>query len=134
MNWSFRIGKVPFVMILLLGPACGESGCVNTVEARVPSPNGRWEAVVYQRACGATTGPSAQVALVPKNEPLPDKPGNVFVSEDNPKVIAEWTDADALTVTYERASRVSRREALQAGVVIQYRTFPTDTSEASAPQ
>jgi len=44
--------------------------CGNEVKARVSSPDGSREAVVFQRDCGATTGFSTQVSVLNRGEPF----------------------------------------------------------------
>lgn len=97
---------------------CGESECRNTVTSRVAAPDGRHQAIAFERDCGATTAASAQVAVVNADEELPDDRANAFISEDNPKVELSWVSADSLVITYERAARITRREEEVNGVRI----------------
>ncbi len=57
-------------------------GCGNTVVKTTRSPNGRLDAVLFERGCGATTGFSTQISIMPAGE-LPDSGGNVFVTDDD---------------------------------------------------
>lgn len=117
-------GLILFASLLAL-PSCGESGCRNSVTSRVAAPDGRHQAIIFERDCGATTAASAQVAVVKTNGQLPDSPGNAFISEDNPKVEVSWLSADSLLITYEGAARVSRQQQRVGGVFIQFANFPT---------
>ncbi|HEY0281498.1 MAG TPA: hypothetical protein VGC27_02615 [Rhizomicrobium sp.] len=55
--------------------------CENTVVKSVVSPDGRHKAVLFQRNCGATTGFSSQVSIIPASLWLPDHSGNAFVAD-----------------------------------------------------
>ena len=94
---------------LLVGQAaaCGDP-CTNTERARVRSPDGRREAVVFGRACGARTGVSAQVALVAPGERAVGV-GNVFAAERDVPVAVRWEGATELVVRYRDAGEVGTR-------------------------
>jgi len=101
------------------------SMCGNREIARVTSPGGRLDAVLFERSCGATTGFSTQVAVVPVGKALADVGGNVFVADDDdgkapvagwggPPAPIEWRDGQSLIVHYARESRVfEQARALQ---------------------
>ena len=115
------------VLTLAWGGMCG-----NDVVARVPSPDGRLEAVVFQRDCGATTDFSTQVSVVRAGGSLPDAGGNLLVATGGPPgpgggpvVRAEWAGATRLRLRYYPGTHVVRaaREAL--GVRAEYEPLPT---------
>lgn len=92
------------VVTLLSG--CSDP-CTNSVLERMSSPSGGREAVVYIRACGATTGPSTNVAVLPSQGVEPNGVGNALVLKD-PVSMSErsgdtrirWVSADTLEVSY----------------------------------
>ena len=55
------------------GPLCG-----NTPIVEEPAPGGKFRAVVFERDCGATTGFSTNISIIPARSPLPNEQGNVF--------------------------------------------------------
>ncbi|MDO9472477.1 MAG: hypothetical protein Q7J28_05430 [Caulobacter sp.] len=57
-------------------------GCRNTVVSTARSPDGRLDAVLFERNCGATTGFSTQVSIMSVGE-LPEVSGNIFVTDDD---------------------------------------------------
>ena len=65
--------------------------CLNTELERHPSPDGRFDAVIFERGCGATTGFSTQVSVLPRREP-PEEAGNLFIATagDRPVVLGRW--------------------------------------------
>jgi hypothetical protein len=98
-------------VFLAIVAGCGDGGCINTVQQRVSAPGGRYDAVVFERGCGATTGPSGQVALLAANDSLPPGRGKVFISQDAPRITVVWRTPDSLVVTYDRAARITKRGA-----------------------
>ncbi len=109
---AIRPAVTSVVAALLVGQAaaCGDP-CTNTERARVRSPDGRREAVVFGRACGAKTGVSAQVAIVAPGE-RPVGVGNVFAAERDVPVAVRWEGATALVVRYRDAGEVGTRPQL----------------------
>ena len=84
---------------------CGNDELVETV-----SPNGKLKAVSFRRSCGATTGYSTHVAILPAAKRLPNEPGNTFVADDEVTVIARWLDDQQLIIS-GGATGAIRREA-----------------------
>ena len=99
------------LLLALPAAACGDP-CTNTERARVPSPDGRREAVVFGRACGAKTGVSAQVAQVAPGE-RPVGVGNVFAAERDVPVAVRWAGRDTLVVRYRDAGQVGTRPQIE---------------------
>ena len=94
--------------------------CTNDLIARIPSPDARYDAVVFQRDCGATTGFSTQVSILRSRDSLPsDSSGNVFVADTDhgkapagpgggPSVDVRWTSPDSLEIRRDPRTRVFR--------------------------
>ncbi len=120
------------VLLLLYLSACSPL-CENTVVARERDPSGRHEAVVFIRACGATTRNSTQVAIV-QRAAEPNGIGNVLVLDD-PVGVAEtpgltrlrWFGADTLEVGILSGRTVASRSEIVQGVKIVFTTY-TDSS------
>lgn len=111
--------------------AAGRGVCDNTPLAEVRSPSGTRKAVVFQRDCGATSGFSTQVSVLPAGEKLPNDGGNVFVADTDhgqapsgpgggPVVEVVWTAEDRLLIRHHRLARVFRSEARVGGVAVCY--------------
>lgn len=105
--------------------------CDNTPLAEVPSPSGAHKAVVFQRDCGATTGFSTQVSVLPAGEKPRDDAGNVFVADTDhgaapagpgggPVVEPVWLAEDRLLIRHHRLARVFRSEARAGSVAVAY--------------
>lgn len=85
---------------------------------------------MFQRDCGATTGFTTQVSILPLGE-NPERSGNVFVADDNhgaaqvgswggPWVRVNWRDASHLQVTYAKGSRVFDQTESIGGVTVSF--------------
>jgi hypothetical protein len=123
-----------------LSSACGASDlCGNKLVARVRSPGGTHDAVVFERDCGVTSGFSIQVSVLPAGSFFREQPsfwvstegGDALVVDDNrggvpigpgggPAVKVAWTDDAHVTLTYDPSARVFKAETRVAGVGIQH--------------
>ncbi len=93
--------------------------CENEEQSRTRSTDGKLEAVLFQRDCGATTPFTSQVSVVPAGAALGDEPGNVFTSDTNhgaapsaswggPPVTLRWLGPRHLLLTYHPRARIGR--------------------------
>jgi hypothetical protein len=110
------------------------SGCGNEGLRETPSPDGRFKAVIFQRDCGATTGFSTQVSVLPINQSLPNDYGNVFRADTDhgkapsgpgggPKVEVRWEGEKDLIVLYDERAKVFHRENLLKDITVRYETM-----------
>src|SRR6266542_2268090 len=101
--------------ILALAPSCAPMCGVSLVR-RVPSPDGRWEAVLFERDCGATTDFATHVSVLRTGAKLPNKQGNQFIADSDHgqaphvdgnviNVSSQWAGPDSLVVRYDRKAR-----------------------------
>ncbi len=58
--------------------------CGNEIMNETLSPDGHFKALVFQRDCGATTGFTTQISLLPSNVSLPNEAGNIFIVDGHP--------------------------------------------------
>jgi len=74
--------------------------CANSVVTSATSPNGKWEVVVFERNCGATTGFSSQISLIEAGEELDDEAGNIYIAEGYPKdYTVNWKSDDSVKIS-----------------------------------
>ncbi len=85
---------------------CAAPGCRNTIAARVPSPDGASDAVVFQRDCGGSAGASTGVAIVPHEADLPDMPTPVLTLAQPVRVTAAWASPAELRLAYPGGATV----------------------------
>jgi predicted small secreted protein len=132
-----------FILSCLLLLSAYSTGCLNHADGcgneilRVHySPTKKLKAVVFERDCGATTGFSTQISIMPANSDLPNDGGNAFVADTDhgkspsgpgggPPVEVEWKGENSLNIIYDNRARVLLRKDSQNGATITYseRTF-----------
>jgi hypothetical protein len=105
------------------------NGCANEIVGQSASPDGKWNAVVFDVDCGATTTNkelAPRVSILPANKPLSDRDsGNVFGAGNNGTVNnmivrVSWTAANELTIRYPARASVFRQESVYKDVKIKY--------------
>jgi hypothetical protein len=111
------------VALSVLAPilsGCTGDLCGNTVERTVPSPAGQTKAVVFIRDCGATTGFSTQVSVLPSGEELPNDRGNVLVLDGTVPIVLSWLSESSLAIGGIGNAKVFRQEAAVANTQVSY--------------
>jgi hypothetical protein len=104
--------------------------CSNDVVRRVPSSDGKLEAVIFVRNCGGTADYSTQVSLLSLDEKL-GRTGNLFVSDsdhqkavryirDSAWVDVRWLNNKHLLISYADKSRVFKSVLRMDDVDISY--------------
>jgi hypothetical protein len=108
--------------------------CGNEIVSRVASPTGDHDVIVFERACGATTGWSTHVSIVRRGSTFLEEPtamratqpGNALVIRaratrpgiDGIAVVPKWTDASHVTLEYETAASMSTIATVVDGITI----------------
>ena len=123
-------------MLAALSAACINitGDCGNEILKEIRSPTGKLKAVVFQRDCGATTGFSTHVSVLPSEQQLPHEGGNVFAADTDhgkapsgpgggPIVDVSWTNETELLVRYDKRARASQNQPALAKVHVRYETF-----------
>jgi hypothetical protein len=77
---------------------CHDDLCGNQVTQEVSSPSGNYRAIVFEFDCGATTGFSTQVSILPANKKLKNETGNIFAAEGDRGVPLDSRGAMGLKV------------------------------------
>ncbi len=101
--------------------------CANEIISESSSPDGVKRLVMFQRDCGATTGLSTHVSVLSASTPLPNKSGNLYVSDLNhgaapsgPAVKVAWVSNQSVVLTYHPMVRVFKSESEVDGVRASY--------------
>ncbi|MFY9554348.1 MAG: hypothetical protein WAV47_06460 [Blastocatellia bacterium] len=118
---------------VVLGTGCLSlaGGCGNEVIREIESPDKKHRVVVFQRDCGATTGFSTQVSILPGTTRLPEEGGNVFACDTDhgkaptgpgggPPVEIEWKGNDSLLITHDYRAGIFLSADSSGGVKIIY--------------
>jgi hypothetical protein len=90
---------------------------------RLRSPDGRYDAVVYEFDCGATTGFATHIAIVRSGLSVPNHPGNVTIMDGIVKVQLQWHGRDSLTLSYDDRAEVIGKPNEVRGVRIVYQAL-----------
>ena len=61
-----------------------------SVYQEVASPNNVYKAVEFSRDGGATTGFNTQISIIKAGKKLPDKPGNIYISDGRAFITFMW--------------------------------------------
>ncbi|MBO9664790.1 hypothetical protein [Dokdonella sp.] len=107
-----------FLLVLGLAACSDEDMCGNEIVTSVASPSGILRAVVFTRDCGATTGYSTQLSILPAAEALPRDGGNTLILDDQIPLTVRWISDTELLVKGIGSAKVFRREQSVAGVQV----------------
>ena len=129
MGGWWRMFRAAILAAAALAAACNPA--TNTPISVVRSPDGRHEAVLFERNAGATTGFSTQISIVAADE-RPAGGGNAFIADDDngrakaagwggPYASMAWLGTQQLEISYDRDARLFRNEQRVEGVQVTYR-------------
>lgn len=94
--------------------------CRNTVISSTVSPDGNWNAVLFERNCGTTTDYSTQISLLNRDKTLGDETGNLFISEGYPNDYAiRWVSNTSLLISGVKG-QIIKQEYGTGGVDVRY--------------
>lgn len=115
--------KRPILVSLLLALSVflgGCHSCENDISNSIVSPAGKLKVVVFNRSCGATTGFSTQVSIIPTSSSLLEDSGNILILDGAiPLKVVWWSDAE-LHVSGLGSAKVFKRAASVPDVLIRY--------------
>lgn len=94
--------------------------CGNDEVREVVSPDGKFKAVKFRRSCGATTGYSTHVSILPASRQIPNKAGNILVVEDEPTIAIRWIDDRHLAISKGEAKTTFLQLPAFQGIQITY--------------
>ena len=95
--------------------------CGNEVIEVVRSPDAKWDAVLFERSCGPTTGFSSQISLLEAGRGLRNRSGNIYVADGYPNdYTLQWVSNDLLEVSGGSGRRF-KAETEYSGISVSYR-------------
>lgn len=108
--------------------------CANEELTVALSPDKKMKAIVFQRDCGATSGFSTQVSLLPASETLKNEGGNVFSADTDhgrapsgvgggPELKISWRGNSELHIEHHRNARIFANESAFGNIQISYGKF-----------
>ena len=144
MRWKRALAWATLAIVMVIGSCATlldqllpNDLCATEIFIKMRSPSGKLTAVVYEIDCGATTGFSRQVVIVPTSERRIDPqtlPHGFFavslgsavdarLSMRDSLVDLSWLSEDRLDIAYPAGSRLIRSAARSDGVDMTYRTY-----------
>jgi hypothetical protein len=112
---------LPAIILLALSIALsGCDPCGNEISQTFASPSGKLKAVVFNRDCGATTGFSTQVSIIPSSESLPGAGGNTLILDGTVPLKVEWRSDSELHLSGLGAAKIFLQSPSTAGVSVSY--------------
>jgi hypothetical protein len=113
----------PFVSLLTLVLVSGCTDlCGNDPLHGEESPDKSRLAVAFVRSCGATTGFSSHVSIVPRNKPIPNEPGNILVVEGKQPISVKWRSNSELEIEIPRETKIHKQTESLGEVSIKYKS------------
>ena len=108
--------------------------CSNVLLNEVRSPSVKLKAAIFRRDCGATTGFSTQVSILPADKKLPNEGGNIFVADTDhgkapsgpgggPEVEARWISENELLIKHDSRAGVFHSQHVLENVTIRYEHY-----------
>lgn len=113
---------LPFIWFFLL-IALGPDLCANQIYQEVYSADRTLKAVVFQRDCGATTGFSTQVSVLPAGETLGnDVAGNLYIANGRPvdsRLLLQWSSQRSMLIQGHVTDAI-KQEKMIGDVAVSY--------------
>ena len=108
-----------FFLLIALWPDL----CVNQIYQEVYAPDRTLKALVFQRDCGATTGFSTQVSVLPAGETLGnDVAGNLYIANGHPadsRLLLQWSSSRSLLIQGHVTDAI-KQETMIEDVAVSY--------------
>lgn len=113
-----QISILIFISILLL--QCNFSLCGNEVLQEIPNTSKTLKAIKFSRDCGATTGFSTQVSILPYGSRLKDEPGNTFIINGQNTCETKWITNSEIEIHYNKYEQIFKNDSIVNGVKISF--------------
>lgn len=98
--------------------------CSNEIFNEAMGPDRKLKAIVFQRDCGATTGFSTQISLIPSDYQLKDdEGGNVFIVDGHPQdheIQLIWRSPNQLLISNASGLHPKKKKEKFKNVTISY--------------
>jgi hypothetical protein len=71
--------------------------CRNEIISRIEQPSKAYDLIHFRRNCGATTGYSYHLSIIKHGKVLPNKPGNIYISNND--FTANWNNNISIMIS-----------------------------------
>ncbi len=123
MTQTLKLLKISSLVFMIAG--CSLYDCGNDIYQRLDSRDRSYKILKYSRDCGATTGVSTQISLLPfKKELSNEESGNVFVCDayiSDSMVKVQWVDDSSVLIIYNKGLEVFKKNSTINGITIKYK-------------
>ncbi|WPP49079.1 hypothetical protein [Catalinimonas niigatensis] len=129
-----------FGLLTCVGVAVDDM-CGNEIIQEIPSPNRKLKAVIFTRNCGATTGYSTHISLLPVTQKLLNTGGNILITSGNGNapswefggvpVEVVWISKYSLKISYPGEAKTFTKETNFDEVAIVYETYDSTPPSSS---
>jgi hypothetical protein len=96
-------------------------GCEVVEHQRLPSPDGRFDLVVFSRSCGTPESPNTQAALIPLGVAVPEDAASFVSIGAAAQLQPQWAAPGAIAMTLPGTAEIYRSDATVAGITVTYR-------------
>lgn len=95
--------------------------CAINEQARLISPDGQFDLVVFSRDCGATTTANTQAALLPAGDTVPDDAASFVSVGVATDFEPRWDGFGNIELTVPTDAEIYRQDETVAGISVIYR-------------
>jgi hypothetical protein len=111
-----------------------EDMCGNEILQELTAPYGKWKAVIFSRNCGATTGYSTHVSILPTTQPLTNTAGNVLITDiyasspadESLPLEVQWLSRDTLSIRYAATAKTFTQAIHFEEISIHYEVYENE--------
>ncbi|MES2455773.1 MAG: hypothetical protein V4594_09545 [Bacteroidota bacterium] len=133
---SQYIYKAILLATLMCLVGCTSDLCSNQVIKEKINSSKNYKLIYFDRDCGATTGNSNQLSVIPIDEELDDNHGNIFISESNSgsnseidrEIVFEWLNDSSISVKYAKDLKIFKKENKVGPINIVYENIEVPQS------
>lgn len=114
--------------------------CRSSELERIPSPDNKIDAVVFNRDCGASTGFISSVVLLEHSSPLSKDHSESFFAANGyrdaapakthpmyegggPRLTIKWKSSNLLSISFPKDTRISHQDGISRNVTVTYSTL-----------
>jgi hypothetical protein len=110
------------VVLLIGGALMGFNqafpSCTNEILNEIPSPGGKFKAVLFRRSCASTDSVTTNVSIFGISEKLPNQPGNSFIAQGITPLGIRWINGSELLIDEPKGINVTLRVAKYCDIQI----------------
>jgi hypothetical protein len=110
------------LVLALVLSACSPEAldyCENSLREYYSSPDGRNQAVVFDRSCGRSAS-TTNLSILPAGSSIPDSTGNAYTVPGAVVLGVQWNGRAQVAVTTPAGARPQRQQPAVGGITLRY--------------